>query len=287
MARARRRMSEHALVESNGRAQRWVRRRRLKVVLLLCSSLLITGIVLSLDQTNVLDRPELDTVDARFAVRGPQTPPKDIVVVGIDDVSFDALRLRFADWPRRFHARVLRNLHKAGVRAVVYDVQFTTESKSLEDDLALYESAGVAKPVIFATTEVDDEGGTGVFGHSAERSRQNLRAIGASLGPAVVSRRASGASVGQALLPDDAGGVVRRMAYTQEGLKALGVVGAEVAEKRRIPPPNGLTGQEWIDFAGPPGTIDTVSFSDVYQGKVPASRLRGKIAVVGPVAPSL
>jgi adenylate cyclase len=273
MARARRRMSEHAPVESNGRTQRWVRRRRLKVVLLLCSSLLITGIVLSLDQTNVLGRPELDTVDARFAVRGPQTPPKDIVVVGIDDVSFDALRLRFADWPRRFHARLLRNLHKAGVRAVVYDVQFTTESKSLEDDLALYEAAGVAKPVIFATTEVDDEGGTGVFGHSAERSRENLRAIGAS--------------VGQALLPDDAGGVVRRMAYTQEGLKALGVVGAEVAEKRRIPPPNGLTGQEWIDFAGPPGTIDTVSFSDVYQGKVPASRLRGKIAVVGPVAPSL
>jgi adenylate cyclase len=261
------------VMQSNGRAERWERRRRLKVVLLLCSSLLITGMVLSLDRTNVLSRPELDTVDARFAVRGPQKPPSDIVVVAIDDVSFGDLQLRFQDWPRRFHARVLRNLHKAGVRAVVYDVQFTTESDSLEDDLALYEAAGVARPVTFATTEVDDHGGTGVFGHSAKQSRDNLRAIGAG--------------VGQALLPDDAGGVVRRMAYSLEGLRALGVVGAEAATKRHIPPPNGATGEEWIDYAGPPGTIDTVSFSQVYRNKVPASRLRGKIVVVGPTAPSL
>jgi adenylate cyclase len=260
-------------MQSNGRVQRWERRRRLKVVLLLCSSLLITGMVLALDRTDVLRRPELDTVDARFAVRGPQQPPKDIVVVAIDDKSFGDLKLRFSDWPRRFHARVLRNLHKAGARAVVYDVQFTTESNSPEDDLALYEAAGVARPVVFATTEVDDEGGTGVFGHNAKTSRDNLRAIGAS--------------VGQALTSEDAGGVVRRMAYTQERLKSLGVVGAEVAEGHRIPPPNGLTGQEWIDYAGPPGTIDTVSFSDVYFNRIPASRLRGKIVVVGPTAPSL
>ena len=257
----------------NGRGERWERRRRLKVVLLLAGGLLITAMVLLLSRTGVLDRPELDTVDARFAVRGPQSPPRDVVVVAIDDVSFSDLHLRFQDWPRTFHARVLRNLAKAGVRAVVYDVQFTEESKNLNDDLALYEAAGVARPVIFATTEVDAHGGTGVFGHDAKTSRDNLRAIGAR--------------VGQALLPDDAGGVVRRMAYSQQGLKALGVVAAETVDKRTIPPPDGPEGEEWIDFRGPPGTFDTVSFSRVYEGKVPAARLRGKIVVVGPTAPSL
>jgi adenylate cyclase len=260
-------------MESNGRGERWERRRRLKVWLLLGGGVLITGFVLALARTSVLDRAELDTVDARFAVRGAQPPPRDIVVVGIDDVSFGELQLRFQDWPRRFHARVLRNLAKAGARAVVYDVQFTEESDSPEDDLALYEAAGVARPVIFATTEVDDEGGTGVFGHDAKTSRNNLSAIGAR--------------VGQALLPDDTGGVVRRMAYSLEGLKALGVVAAETVGGRRIPPPDGPDGEAWIDYRGPPGTFDTFSFSRVYNGRVPASRLRGKIVVVGPTAPSL
>ena len=257
----------------NGRPERWARRRRLKVALLLGGGLLITACVLVLSRTGVLDRAELDTVDARFTVRGAQPPPRDIVIVAIDDVSFGDLKLRFQNWPRTFHARVLRNLARAGARAVVYDLQFTEESKDVNDDIALYEAAGVARPVIFATTEVDDQGGTGVFGHDAQTSRRNLRAIGAR--------------VGQALLPDDAGGVIRRMAYSLEGLKALGVVTAETVDHRPLPAPDGPAGEEWIDYAGPPGTFDTVSFSRVYKGQVPASRLRGKIVVVGPSAPSL
>ncbi len=256
-----------------GRRERWERRHRLKVALLLAGGVLLTALVLGLSRTSVLDRPELDTVDARFAVRGPHPPDRDIVIVAIDDVSFGDLRLRFQNWPRTFHARVLRNLERAGARAVVYDVQFTEESRDVRDDLALYDAAGAARPVVFATTEVDEHGGTGVFGHDAATSRRNLRAIGAR--------------VGQAQLPDDPGGVIRRMAYSLEGLKSLGVVAAETVDHRRVPPPDGPNGEEWIDYAGPPGTFDTVSFSRVYRGQVPPSRLRGKIVIVGPTAPSL
>ena len=42
----------------------------------------------------------------------------------------------------------------------------------------------------------------------------------------------------------------------------------------------------WIDYPGPPGTIDTVRFSDLLAGRVPASRLRGKVAVVGVTDPN-
>jgi len=43
----------------------------------------------------------------------------------------------------------------------------------------------------------------------------------------------------------------------------------------------------WVDYAGPPRTVETVSFSRVHDGKIPASMLRGKIAIVGPASPSL
>lgn len=255
------------------RSERWQRRHRLKIILLLGCGAIFTATTLALDRAGRLDRLELDTVDARFAVRGPQSPPEDVVIVAVDDVSFGELRLRFQEWPRTYHARVLRNLARASPRAVIYDFQFTEPSSDQREDLALYEAAGAARPVIFATTEVEAGGGTAVFGNDAATSARNLRQIGAG--------------VGQGLLPNDDGGVIRRMGYSLNGLRSLGVVAAETLGARRISLPSGRSGTEWIDYAGPPGTIDTVSFSRVYNRKVDPGRLRGKVVVVGPTAPSL
>ena len=256
------------MTASKQRGERWQRRHRLKIVLLLGCGVLLSAVAIALERSGVIDRPELDTVDARFAVRGPQSPPKDLVVVAIDDVSFGDLQLRFQEWPRNFHTRVLRNLTRAGAKGVIYDVQFTERSKDIEADIALYEAAGDARPVVFSTIETNERGETNVLGGD-----ENLRAIGAR--------------AGQALLPNDPGGVIRRMSYSIDRLRALGVVAAERIAREQVPPRAGTDGTEWIDYAGPPGTIETVSFSRVYNNKIPAERLRGKVIVVGPTSPSL
>ena len=46
-------------------------------------------------------------------------------------------------------------------------------------------------------------------------------------------------------------------------------------------------GRAWIDYRGPPGTIPTVSFTDVYHGRVPESMIKDRIVVVGATAPTL
>src|SRR5919197_1197126 len=46
-------------------------------------------------------------------------------------------------------------------------------------------------------------------------------------------------------------------------------------------------GGAWIDYRGGPGTIRTVSFSDLLRGRVDPRVLRGKIVVVGASSPSL
>jgi adenylate cyclase len=252
------------------RSEHWRQRHRLKVGLLVSCGVILTALTLMLHSTGILSRLELDSVDARFAVRGERHVPGDVVVVAIDAVTFGELRRRWQDWPRSYHARVLSNLARAGARAVIYDFQFTEPSS---DDIALYDAAGMARPVIFETIEVDEQGGTGVFGNTAATSAKNLREIGAR--------------VGNGRLPDNnPGGVIRRMSYSVDGLRSLGVVAAETVQRRRISAPSGENGSAWIDYAGPPGTIDTVSFSRVYHGK-DLDRLRDKIVVVGATTPSI
>jgi adenylate cyclase len=226
----------------------------------------MTGFSFVAYATNLLRPLELDTVDARFAIRGTQPVPDEVVVVDIDSKTFVTLQQRWASFPRSYHGQVIDRLTKAGVTAIAYDVQFTEPSEDPAEDNALIEAVGRAGNVVLATTEVDDQGRTNVFG-----GEEVLRQFNSS--------------AANALLPADPGGVIRRVAYSVDKLEALPFATADVALGRKVAPPPG--GDAWIDFRGPPGTIRTVSFSDVLQGRLPASTFRGKIVVVGSSAPSL
>jgi adenylate cyclase len=212
---------------------------------------------------------ELHTVDARFAIRGSQGAPKDVVVVQIDDTTFNDLNNRHlpSQWPfpRRDHALVIDHIAAGNPKAIAFDVQFT-EATDPADDNALIKAVAKAGHVVLATTEVDAQGHANVFG-----------------GDAVV--RSVGATVGNAVLVPDPDGVLRRLPYSTQGLTSFAVAAAEVARGRKIARPP--AGASWIDFAGPPGTVKTYSYSKVMLGLVPASAFTGKIVVVGPSAPSL
>src|SRR5436309_2862375 len=83
---------------------------------------------------------ENKSIDARFQIRGTHKAPKDLVVVGIDDVTFGDLQQR---WPfrRNIHAAVIDRLHKDGAKVIVFDVQFSEPegpaNYQIEDDTEL------------------------------------------------------------------------------------------------------------------------------------------------------
>lgn len=250
---------------SAGRKGRARRRQRLKVLLLLGVALVGTELALAAYFDDTLRRIELDSVDARFAVRGERAAPKDLLVVAIDTATFNDVRLRWP-FPRTLHADVLRNLRRAGARVIAYDVQFTEPSINLRDDLDLYDAASRARPVVFATTDTSPGGGHNVLG-----GEKRLRRIGAR--------------AGHALLPDDPNGVLRRMPQPADGLEPFAVATVETETGRNIAQPDDRTA--WIDYAGPPGTMPTVSFSDVLRDRIPRAMIRGRTVVVGPSAPAL
>jgi CHASE2 domain-containing sensor protein len=207
---------------------------------------------------------EQETIVKRFERRDPRPAP-NLLVVAIDDKTFSDLN---EQWPfrRRRHARAIDVLRRDGARAIVYDVQFT-EQTTVYDDNALINAVDRADDIVLATAETNERGETNVLG-----------------GPTLLKE--IGAHVGASNLPEGRGGVLQRVEYSHGGLPTLATVTAGIVA--RAPPPSAYEkGGAWIDFHGPPGTIETVSFSDLIRGRVDPARVRGRIVVVGAASPTL
>ena len=117
------------------------RARKLRTLLLLASAVVVVGAALALDLTHALQRLEYTSVNERFNIRGQQKPASDVVVVGIDDKTFDELNVRFP-FRRKYHAQVIRNLTTAGARVIAYDVEFTSPDPDHPAEVAVLERAG-------------------------------------------------------------------------------------------------------------------------------------------------
>ena len=233
------------------------------LLLFVVNASILTAVALGAYAAGIFDGLERDSIDARFAIRGGENPPKEVVVVGIDDVTFDELQERWP-FPRSLHASAVDRLSAAGARVIAYDIQFTEPTVPREDN-ALIDAVDRAEHVVLATTEVEQGGATNVFG-----------------GDQVL--RETGARAGSSNFVNDDDGVIRRQPYEVEGLVSFAIAAAEEFEGQRRPT---MTGFEWIDYRGPPGTVDFVSFSRLVEGRADPELFRDRVVVVGAVAPSL
>jgi adenylate cyclase len=249
----------------------WQRR---KTMLLVGVALLASGLGCLAYATHVLRRPELQTIDARFAIRGTLGKRvAGLVVVGIDNTTFSDFNRQhlFAQWPfpRRYHARVIEQLHRAGAKVIAFDVQFT-EPTDTTDDNALVEAVGHAGKMVLATTQVGPHGTTDVLGGDEVLHQLGARAANTNLIP-------------------DSDGVLRNMRYSIDGLKSFPVAVAEADTARPVRASRfgGARRPVPIDYAGPPGTVPSISYSRVYNGQFPRGFFAGKIVIVGATAESL
>src|SRR3954470_15337049 len=228
---------------------------------ILVATLLALALAIVAKDAHLFDGVEDQTVAMRFEARGAHTPG-DVAVIAIDDVTFSDLERQWP-FPRSLHARAIDTLRKAGVRRIVYDVQFTEPTKERED-VALFNAIERADDVVLATTETDGRGGTNVLGGD-----ENVRA--------------AGAHAAAANLETDRGGVIHRFPRASGGLASVAVV----ATGHALPVDRFGAEGAWIDYAGPRGTVPTYHFSDLIAGRVDPAKLRGRVVVVGATAPTL
>jgi adenylate cyclase len=238
--------------------------RRLRLLLFAGNAVVLTGFVLAALAANVLQDSELDTVDARFAVRGALDPPEEIAIVGIGEQSFTELGEQWP-FPRSLHAEAISRLSRDGARVIAYDVQFT-EPSNPSDDQALADAIARAGNVVLATTVVNDRGGTNVFGGDEVLRELDARAAHAGL-------------------TTDSGRVVRRMSREIDGLETFSVAAVERSQGRQVPDGD-FPEPAWIDYHGRTN-VRTVPFHRVVRGDFRPGTFRDRIVLVGATAPSL
>ena len=235
-----------------------MRSRRLLTAAIVALLAVGCGVVVAV--TDVLRRAELQTVDARFSVRGEQPEPDGVVFVAIDEPSLDAI----SDWPfpRGFHGDLIDRLLEADARVIAFDVEFNQASEPAED-AALRQAARRAgdRLVLASATIVDD---------------RPTVAIGTE------EFRAPGVAKGDVGYRTDPGGYYRRVGMIDGAphfvTEAVRLAGRPVPEEAKGDP------GQWIDYVGDAGRVKRFSYVDVLDGKVPREELEGKVVVVGPSA---
>jgi adenylate cyclase len=245
--------------------------RNLKVILLALVAIVATGLALGGYAARALRTLDLNTVNARFSVRGAEKAPSNIVVVAVDDASIATINKQWP-FPRGIEAKVLNRIGAGRPSAVAFDIAFSDPSSlGQNDDVKLLTALGgdnVNGRVVLSFQETNAQGAVRLFG----------------IGQTQAALRKAGVEPGITLFPFDPGDNIRRMSYEINKLVTFPVVTAETATGKHVRP---FSGTKWIDYRGPAGTFHTVSFGDVYSGKVPASFFKGKIVVIGPTAADL
>ena len=204
---------------------------------------------------------ELKGYDLLHFFRRQAPPPREIVVVAIDEPSFAELRLQWP-WPRSLHGKLIDSLKEAGASVIALDVVFA-EPSSPGEDLALADAMRRAGNVVLASdVEV-----------IADRKYDQ------EMGIEPLSPFREQALTGIVTVPIDRDNVVRRF-YPMKGEERLfAEQAAFVHTKTMHRVPEGAN----IWYAGPSRTFTTVSYYQALEPSkfLPANFLRGKIVIVG------
>jgi CHASE2 domain-containing sensor protein len=159
----------------------------------------------------LLNGIERQTVDQRFSWRGDRSPGSDIVIVGVDQTTLQALDIR-PPLPRSDYARVLDRVRAASPRTIGVDAQFIGRSCPADDDSALLAAIARDGPVLLAT-------------HDGEHGPIPV--------PADVAN-AAGAVPASAAIDKDPDEVLRRMIYAPVQLETLAVRAAEMIRNQTV-----------------------------------------------------
>ncbi len=98
---------------------------------------------------------ELKLLDSRFRVRGIKEPPKNIVIVEIDDISYKTIGQRFP-YPRSYYAKFIKNLQKCGAKLIAIDIEFDINDFEIKNDSLFADAICDFKNVVLASKIIKD-----------------------------------------------------------------------------------------------------------------------------------
>jgi adenylate cyclase len=262
-------------------------RPRVLLILLTAIILLATALAAASPRvTTPLERLDLTIQDLAIRLRGNQPVHPDIVIVAIDDFSFNWTGYQWP-WPRAYLAEIVDWLNQAGARVIGLDVFLFESDPDPQGDAALARALDEAQ----ASVSV------------AQIYRvPSLSTVTLKLPLAAYRGSLDGFGITAIVLDEDA--VARSIpaydSYQGETYPNWAFEAARQYKGIDAPvsfSPFGLTfdgrevplqaGRFLVDFRGPPGTYPTYSAARVLLGDYPAEAFRGKIVLIGATSVTL
>jgi adenylate cyclase len=210
--------------------------------------------------------------DIPFRHRPAVQPPEEVVLVYLDDDSFQSLGQPYdRPWDRGLYARLLERLTAEKARAVGIDILFSDPNTDFPDGDARFAQAIKAN-------------GRVVLGGDYEPSAGG----GWTLYRGLPDFSDAAAACGMTQVMPDQDFVVRRHFHVPESkdydlYSSLGWELAKVSGARIAQDPQQRYVERWINYYGPPGTIPNISFHLALETNdfCPAGFFSNKVVVIG------
>jgi len=257
--------------------------KRVQLNDLASSALILLTITLIIHTSNIFDRVDNLIFDIGQRVV-PIAAPDDILIVAIDQASL--AELGRWPWSRQVHANLLNRLKQEMPAAVGFDVIFAEpEQLNPEADQhlaeAIAESGNVVLPVLLETIRANGQ-------------------IVETMPLPLLMRHAADIGRVHAVLDEDS---IARSIYLFEGVGApVWQIFAQAILNAadQVPTKNNFDGigdadavnryslvrkdQRRVNFGGPPGHFNQISYSQVLNGEFPPNTFKNKIVLVGATA---
>jgi len=238
---------------------------------------LLVAAASALDPGRLFEFAELKALNGQFNVRGTMAPRSPIVIVTVDEDSFDELDLAWP-WPRAFHGKFLDIVSRGKPAAIGLDLIFAEpSSRGPSDDLALAGAIARARNVVLgaALTTVRED-------------RYEKKDLNAPIRPV----RDGAVGFGFVNYEQDIDAFVRHAALTQpyqDGRQpAFDLVLYRLAVTAGVPArPLPRQPEIIINYRGRPRTFPWIPFHRVINGEVPPETFAGKIVLVGATTQTL
>lgn len=225
-----------------------------------------------LSNTSWFKTAEFVLNDTFYVVRGESHPPHEVVIVAIDEPSFSVLGMPWP-WPRKIHADLIESLFREEASAVAFDVIFGEPSNAQDD--YLFRKAISENPSTVLASNIENIS-------DRDFVQQILTEPNQSISDENTKR-------GLANLPMDGDGFIRRLSIGDTGYGSLAIKAAEAfcGEnncKFFLLQQNELTNNNYeINFAGPSGSIKTVSYYQALEPKkyLPKDFFKDRLVFIG------
>lgn len=241
--------------------------------------------------TSPIERLEYSMLDTFVRLRGAETPSGGIVIVAIDDFSFNWTGLQWP-WPRSYLAEIVDQINKGGGKVVGVDILLAEPDEKQPDNDAQFAKSLGETPAAVSVIQIDKGRGQGFETESLTQPLSVYRDVLDGMGvtsfksdeDAIVRNVVAYSAFQGKTYPHWAFEIARL--YLNVDAPVFTASGAQF-NGRMIPLRAGLLP---VYFAGPAGTYPTYSASDVHDGitlEENPDAFRGKIVLIGATALTL